>query len=65
MMGVLPISGCVVRVSSARNHTTEAVRITLPVVDIIRKAAKNDGITFQEAASRIVRQWAEHTLPPL
>jgi predicted DNA-binding protein len=45
--------------SKARNKKTEAVRLSLPVVDLINYLAKENGLSFKEMESRIVREWAE------
>jgi len=40
-----------------RNKQTEAVRLSIPVVDLVRVMAKKNGITFRQQMSDIVAEW--------
>jgi len=46
--------------SKARNKKTEAVRLSLPVVDLINVLAEQNGVSFKVMTSRIVREWLEY-----
>lgn len=40
-----------------RNKHTESVRISCPVVDLVRLLAKRKGISFKQQMSDIVAEW--------
>jgi hypothetical protein len=46
--------------TKSRNKKTEAVRLSLPVVDLINYLARENGLSFKEMESRIVREWLEY-----
>ena len=40
-----------------RNKRTEAVRLSIPVVDLVRLMAKRNGVPFRQQMSDIVAEW--------
>ncbi len=40
-----------------RNKRTESVRLSIPVVDLVRLMAKRNGISFRQQMSDIVAEW--------
>ena len=43
--------------TKARNGNTEAVRLSIPVVDLVRVMAKKNKISFRQQMSDIVAEW--------
>ncbi len=46
-----------VKMKPNRNRRTESVRLSIPVVDLVRVMAKKNKVSFRQQMSDIVAEW--------